>query len=113
MKSINPYNNHLIAEYPEHTPAEVGAIIDQVHHAWLEWKETSFEHRTSCFRKTAQILRSRKDEFAALITSEMGKIIRESHAEIEKCAFACEFYAEHAEEMLRDRRSRRMQPAVS
>jgi succinate-semialdehyde dehydrogenase / glutarate-semialdehyde dehydrogenase len=102
MKSINPYNNILIAEYPEHTLAQAGEIIDQVHAAWLEWKNTSFEHRSSCLRNAAQVLRNKKDEFATLITSEMGKIISESLAEVEKCAVACDFYAENGAGMLRD-----------
>jgi succinate-semialdehyde dehydrogenase / glutarate-semialdehyde dehydrogenase len=102
MKSINPYNNQIIAEYPDHTAVQAGGIIDQAHNAWLGWKNTSFEHRSACFRKAAQVLRNRKDEFALLITSEMGKIIRESLAEVEKCAFACDFYADHGADMLKD-----------
>jgi succinate-semialdehyde dehydrogenase/glutarate-semialdehyde dehydrogenase len=77
MKSINPYNNHLISEYPEHTSGQVSEIIGQTHNAWLDWKNTSFEQRALLFRKVAQVLRNRKDEFALLITSEMGKIIRD------------------------------------
>ena len=102
MKSINPFNNTVIANYTEHTSAEVTAIISEVYADWPEWKNTPFEHRAASFRKAAQVLRNRKDEFAMLITSEMGKIIRESLAEVEKCAVACDFYAEHAAEMLKD-----------
>jgi succinate-semialdehyde dehydrogenase / glutarate-semialdehyde dehydrogenase len=102
MKSINPFNNKLIKEYTENSPVEVREIISSTDVAWQKWKDTTFEQRAVCFRKAAQVLRSRKDEFALLITSEMGKIIRESQAEVEKCAVACDFYADNASELLQD-----------
>jgi succinate-semialdehyde dehydrogenase / glutarate-semialdehyde dehydrogenase len=102
MKSINPTTEKVIQEYKEHTIEEVIAIIEKVQNEWLQWKETSFGHRTSLFRKAAQILRDRKDEFALQMTTEMGKILRESRAEIEKCANACDYFADHAKELLKD-----------
>jgi len=102
MKSINPATNILIAEYPVHTASEVTAIVGKTRNAYLAWKDTSFEYRSGLFRKLAGLLRSDKDRLARLMTSEMGKVIREANAEIEKCANACDFYAEHAESMLKD-----------
>jgi succinate-semialdehyde dehydrogenase/glutarate-semialdehyde dehydrogenase len=102
MKSINPTTNEVIREYPEHSSSEVKAIIDDVHAEWLTWKETSFEHRSGFFRNAARILRERKEIYARLMTDEMGKIIRESFAEIMKCANACDYYADHAAELLED-----------
>jgi succinate-semialdehyde dehydrogenase/glutarate-semialdehyde dehydrogenase len=63
---------------------------------------TPYDQRASCLGNAASVLRKRKGELAKLITLEMGKIIWESDAEIEKCALACEFYSDHAEELLRD-----------
>jgi len=102
MKSINPANNEVIREYPGHSASEVETIIDDVHTEWLAWKETSFEHRAGLFRNAARILREQKETYARLMTEEMGKIIRESQAEIEKCANACDFYADHAAGLLKD-----------
>jgi succinate-semialdehyde dehydrogenase/glutarate-semialdehyde dehydrogenase len=102
MKSINPTTKALIAEYPEHTPGQVAEIINQVHSAWQGWRSTAFPHRAECFRKAAAILRERKEELALLMTTEMGKIISESLAEIEKCAIACNYYAEHGASQLKD-----------
>ncbi|MCX6243815.1 MAG: NAD-dependent succinate-semialdehyde dehydrogenase [Bacteroidetes bacterium] len=102
MRSTNPVNNEIIREYKEHTPAETSVIIEEVHSEWLKWKETTFDYRAGLFRNAAKLLRERKDTYARLMTSEMGKIIRESQAEIEKCANACDFYAEHAASMLQD-----------
>ena len=102
MKSINPFTGKEIREYREHSWKEVEAIIHQVHTAWTAWRETSFAHRAVHFKKAAEVIRNRKDELARLMTAEMGKIIRESKAEVEKCALVCDFYAGHAEEFLRD-----------
>jgi len=102
MKSINPTTNQVIREYPEHSSSEVKTIIEEVHNEWLTWKETTFEHRSGLFRNVARILRERKETYARLMTEEMGKIVRESLAEIMKCANACDYYADHAAELLED-----------
>ncbi|MEI6456702.1 MAG: NAD-dependent succinate-semialdehyde dehydrogenase [bacterium] len=102
MKSINPKNNEVIREYREHTPEEVDQIVEKAHGQWISWKETSFDYRAGLFRNAANILRSDKDRYARMMTEEMGKIIRESMAEIEKCANACDYFAEHAAELLKD-----------
>jgi succinate-semialdehyde dehydrogenase / glutarate-semialdehyde dehydrogenase len=102
MKSINPTTGNVIREYPEHTDIEVGKIVQKVHSAWKSWKETSFELRSGLMRKAAQNLRDNKEQYARLMTLEMGKLLRESMAEIEKCAWVCDYYAEHAVELLKD-----------
>jgi succinate-semialdehyde dehydrogenase/glutarate-semialdehyde dehydrogenase len=102
MKSINPYNNQLIAEYIEMTAEDVAAIIDLNYEAWQSWKQTTFNHRSACMHKAAQVLRSKKEELGRLITLEMGKRIAEAEAEVEKCAWVCDYYAEQAETMLAD-----------
>ncbi|HTX88078.1 MAG TPA: NAD-dependent succinate-semialdehyde dehydrogenase [Bacteroidales bacterium] len=102
MKSIDPATNKILTEYREHTPEEVAGITGKVHSAWTGWKETTFEYRSQLFRNLAGLLRADKDHYARLMTAEMGKIIRESLAETEKCAHACDFYADHAKELLKD-----------
>ena len=102
MKSINPATNQFLKEYPEHTAREVESIVEKVSEARKSWSETSFRYRGDLFRKLAACMRADKEGLATLVTSEMGKIIRESQAEIEKCALTCDYYAEHAESMLTD-----------
>ena len=102
MKSINPYNNQLIAEYSEMTDEEVSAVIDLNYETWQTWKQTTFAHRSMLMYKAASILRKNKEELGKLITLEMGKRIVESVAEVEKCAWVCDYYAEYAEAMLAD-----------
>jgi succinate-semialdehyde dehydrogenase/glutarate-semialdehyde dehydrogenase len=102
MKSINPANGQIIREYHEHTWPETEQIIADVYATWRTWKETSFESRSLLLKNAAQILRDRKDFYARLMTLEMGKLLRESAAEVEKCAWVCDFYASQGEEMLKD-----------
>ena len=102
MKSINPSTGTIIWEYPEHTGQKVEQIISDVYSAWKTWKDTTFEFRAVAMKEAARILRDKKDHFALLMTLEMGKLLRESMAEIEKCAWVCDYYADHAVEILKD-----------
>ena len=102
MKSISPVTGEVLTEYREHSPEEFSAIISRVHESWKSWKEQSFSYRAGLFLRMAGVIRSDKDRLARLMTSEMGKLLRESVAEIEKCAAVCEYYAANAEKMLGD-----------
>ncbi|MFH1160491.1 MAG: NAD-dependent succinate-semialdehyde dehydrogenase [bacterium] len=102
MKSINPANGRIIREYREHTPEEAVQIVNLAHRAWLDWKDTGFPQRSAAMQKVAVLVRERKEELARLMTLEMGKILRESLAEVEKCAWVCEFYAHYAARFLQD-----------
>ena len=102
MRSVNPCTGELIQEYPLHSNEEASAIILKTGNAWIKWKSTDFQLRSRLMKRSANILRAEKEALAQLMTLEMGKIIAEAKAEIEKCAWVCEFYAEHAEAFLAD-----------
>jgi succinate-semialdehyde dehydrogenase/glutarate-semialdehyde dehydrogenase len=102
MKTINPATDELIAEYNEHTSEETSGIIDSVQKEFLRWRETSFDHRSKLMKRAAAVLRENKEVYARTMTLEMGKIIGESRAEVEKCAWVCEYYADNAEKFLAD-----------
>jgi len=102
MKSINPFNNNLIKEYEEHSSSDIDSIIDNVHKKWGKWKNTSFAFRSELMKNAGEILRSESQKFAELMTSEMGKVISQSKAEIEKCAALCDYYAENTQQILND-----------
>ena len=101
FQSINPYTREVVFQHEEHTAREAEERIQRTHNAYLLWKTYDFRQRGDLFRRLAVLLRENKETFATLITTEMGKIISESRAEIEKCAWLCDHYAEHAEEMLK------------
>ncbi len=102
MKSINPATGKIIKTYPEHSPEQVTEIIEKSNQAFLLWRDESFAARRSLMMRAAEVLRQNKEKYARLMSLEMGKIIKESRAEIEKCAWVCDYYAEHAESFLSD-----------
>ena len=102
FKSINPFSQEVIAEHEVLTNAQLNQKLQLSESTFKIWKNTSFQERADKMRKLANILRENKEKLGLLITNEMGKIISESIAEVEKSAGNCDFYAEHAAEMLKD-----------
>jgi succinate-semialdehyde dehydrogenase/glutarate-semialdehyde dehydrogenase len=100
LQSINPANEELIHQYAEMSDGDVSKILDKTNSAYHEWKLTFFNHRSSLMKNVANVLRDQKDELARLMTLEMGKPILQSKAEVEKCAWVCDYYAENAEKFL-------------
>ena len=100
MKSINPANAELIAEYPEPSPDEVAAILKAAKDAFQAWRRTSFAERSGPVRRAGELLRERRDDLARLMALEMGKPLAQGRAEADKCAWGCEYYAENAEGFL-------------
>jgi len=96
MRSVNPANGEVVREYEETSPAEVEARLARAEKAFPAWRGASLEERTDRLRRAAAVLRGRKDEWARLMTVEMGKPIAQAEAEAEKCAWVCDFYADHA-----------------
>ncbi len=72
--------------------------------AFQQWKQQSFQLRSSILNKIAELLEERKNEYGGLITLEMGKPISQSVAEVEKCAWVCRYYAENAVDFLKNKR---------
>ncbi len=104
MQSINPFNKQIIAEHNEMSEFAINDTIDKNHTSWQSWKTTSFSQRSKLMRNAASVLRNKKDQLSRLITMEMGKLLVEAISEVEKCALVCEYYANNAEEMLKDER---------
>ncbi|MEA3285914.1 MAG: NAD-dependent succinate-semialdehyde dehydrogenase [Candidatus Marinimicrobia bacterium] len=102
MRAVNPATGQLIKEYQNHSAEAVNTIIDQTHRTWQSWKTTDFNHRRKLMHRAAQVLRDNLEEYATLMTLEMGKVITGARAEVEKCAWVCDYYAEHAESFLKD-----------
>ncbi|MGH7874738.1 MAG: NAD-dependent succinate-semialdehyde dehydrogenase [Candidatus Binatia bacterium] len=97
ITSINPATGKTIKTYDEMTPEQAAAAVAQAHERWRTWRATPFAERAKPMKKTAEILRERKDELAKLMAVEMGKPLAQGAAEVEKCAWACDFYADTAE----------------
>lgn len=102
LNSINPANQQLVHEYAVHSQDEIDDIIEHAHLAHLQWKQTLFSERSALLHTVAQKLQQQKGVLAELATMEMGKPIAEAESEIEKCAWVCRYYADHAEKFLSD-----------
>jgi succinate-semialdehyde dehydrogenase/glutarate-semialdehyde dehydrogenase len=100
FKSTNPATEQVIAEYPLHTDKQIEQKLNAAADAFTGWRYSNFDERKPLMLSVANLLRSRSESLAALMTAEMGKPIVEAESEIGKCAGACEFFAEHAEAML-------------
>jgi succinate-semialdehyde dehydrogenase/glutarate-semialdehyde dehydrogenase len=100
VHSINPATGETLRSFDEHGPEDIERALEGAAQAQRAWAELAVSERVGVLVKAAQVLRSRKAEFGALITAEMGKPILEAEAEIEKCAWNCDFYADKAEEFL-------------
>lgn len=100
--SINPANGQILKRFEIWRKAQLEAALSAAAASAAPWSATPLEGRAELLRRAAAVLRTRRDEFARLITLEMGKLIRESRAEIEKCAWACEYYADHGARFLAD-----------
>jgi succinate-semialdehyde dehydrogenase/glutarate-semialdehyde dehydrogenase len=102
IQSINPATEEVIETFEPHTAAQIDEILTTVASAQKRWRDRSFAERAEVLRRVAALLRERKEELARAATSEMGKPIVESEAEIEKCAWVCAYYAEQGERFLED-----------
>jgi succinate-semialdehyde dehydrogenase / glutarate-semialdehyde dehydrogenase len=100
MKSVNPATGEVIQTYETHSEKGVEKIINSVDKCWHQWKKTSFFQRSQMMQNLATLLKSNKEELARLMALEMGKVVREGIAEIEKCAWVCDYYAANAENFL-------------
>ena len=100
IQTINPATGEPGRSYEWNTIEEAHAAAAAAHDAFLSWRRTSFDERSAVIHKAAQILRDREAEFAWLMTEEMGKTLDDGRAEIEKCAFHCDWFADHAAEYL-------------
>jgi len=101
FESLNPATGKKIKTYKEHSEMQVEKIIKAAHGSFLNWRTVNFKERAALMNKAAAVLENNKETYARIITEEMGKPIKQSRSEIEKCAWGCLFYAEHAEKYLK------------
>ncbi len=100
MKAVNPATGEVLREYPEHDDQEVQRKLEKAEEAFAAWRKVPFAERARLMSRAADLLRERCDEYGRLMTEEMGKPIAASESEVDKCAWVCDFYAEHAERFL-------------
>jgi succinate-semialdehyde dehydrogenase/glutarate-semialdehyde dehydrogenase len=102
FKTINPYNNRPIEEFDTFADEKIADMLYISSQAFATWKSKSYAERGEAFFKLSDILRTRQQAFADTISKEMGKPIKEAKSEIMKCAWVCDYYAQHADKFLID-----------
>lgn len=102
IQSINPATGKIIKTYKPHSDTDIEFSLQRGQESFLTHKNTDMESRQQKMRGVADYLEDNKDEYALLMTREMGKLYSASIAEVEKCALLCRYYADHAPEFLAD-----------
>jgi succinate-semialdehyde dehydrogenase / glutarate-semialdehyde dehydrogenase len=100
LESINPSTGERVGVYPEMSLAEAEGCMHAVDRAATVWRDTDAPARAAKLGAAAEILRQRQTDYARLMASEMGKPVSQGRAEIEKCAWVCEYYARHGADFL-------------
>jgi len=102
LESINPATGKVMQVFEEWSASATDRVIEEVHESWPAWRDSSFAERATLLRKAAEILHLHAGEYAELMALEMGKPLAQGRAEVEKCAWGCEYYADHAAGYLAD-----------
>lgn len=100
IQSINPATRALIATYPEAEPDEIVANVEKAHRAFLLWRQRDVSERAVPMRAAARILGEQAKDLARLMAEEMGKPVTDGVAEVQKCATACDYFADNAARFL-------------
>ena len=102
IQTINPTTGEVLETFEPYSEQQVNQALDQARQAFLHWRTISFAERGKYLRSVAGHLRDHKTELARIAVLEMGKSITEAEAEVEKCAWNCDFFAENAEGFLKE-----------
>jgi succinate-semialdehyde dehydrogenase / glutarate-semialdehyde dehydrogenase len=100
IQSINPATGEVLENFQEMSTSEIDGILEAAETTFRQWRKRPFVERTKRMRQAAALLRAGKEKYARTMALEMGKPIVQGEAEVEKCAWACDYYAEHAEAFL-------------
>ncbi|MCI0436635.1 MAG: NAD-dependent succinate-semialdehyde dehydrogenase [Gemmatimonadetes bacterium] len=100
IESVNPATGERIRSYELMSPRQLSAAIRASARAYRDWRTTTFAERATLMSRAAELLRERAGEFARIMAMEMGKPVRGGRGEAGKCAWVCDYYAEHAERFL-------------
>ena len=102
LKSVNPFDQSLLGEFSEDDEKTIERKLTSAVNTFQSWKLRNFSQRAELMKRAGDLLRSGKGKYARIISTEMGKVLREAEGEVDKCAAACQFFAENAEGFLAD-----------
>ncbi len=102
FSTINPATEERIAEYEIMSASDVNNVAAKARKAFETWQEVDVKERSRFIRKLGRKLLSKKEKLAGIVTQEMGKPIKDSLREVEKCSSICDYFGKNAKRMLRD-----------
>jgi succinate-semialdehyde dehydrogenase / glutarate-semialdehyde dehydrogenase len=102
IATINPATGQTVKTFEEFTDAEVETCLARAAATFLTYRRTTFAERAAWMRGAGDILDADVDHIAEMITTEMGKTLAAARQEVQKCARACRYFADHAERFLAD-----------
>lgn len=102
LTTINPLTEEVLATYDYMSDEEATAVVKASHDAYLKWRLRSLDERAKVIAAIANALRERKEEFAQLMTNEVGKLIKDSRTEVDLCAAICDYTAQQGPTVLAD-----------
>ena len=102
LKSINPATGDYLEEFELATWEQASKVAEEVRSVSEVWRQTSIDDRTKHLAKAAELFRTSRTDLARFATKEMGKPVRQSLAEVDKCSATLNYYAENAKRMLTD-----------
>src|SRR3954469_15159763 len=108
-KTVNPYTGETEKEFPFLETGEIDGVVERAHAAFLEWRRRPVEERAQIVGRAAELMLERADEFAALVTREMGKRIQEAAGEVQLAASILDYYAKNGPRFLEPAQSEGMQ----
>ncbi|MDY0387495.1 MAG: NAD-dependent succinate-semialdehyde dehydrogenase [Methanolobus sp.] len=100
ISSINPATGKIIGEVESHTEEQLSQILKKSAETFVEWKKTDVSERNELLRSFADILRKNKQQYGKLISTEMGKVMKQAVPEVAKCATMFDYFADNSEKML-------------
>ncbi len=102
IRTMNPTTGEVLETFELYSQEQIHEALEQAHQAYLKWRAATFAERAKHLHSVASHLRDRKTELARIAVLEMGKTLTEAEAEVEKCAWNCDFFAENAGRFLAD-----------
>ena len=102
IATINPATGEMVKSFAPLTDAQLEEKLQKAADTFLSYRKTSFSERAGLMRKAASILEAEKEQYARVMTTEMGKTFRSAVDEAAKCAWVCKYYADNAERFLAD-----------
>ncbi|WP_430468175.1 NAD-dependent succinate-semialdehyde dehydrogenase [Winogradskyella ouciana] len=102
FKTINPLNGKELSSYRYMTDEQIETAVQNSHKAFLKWRHKSFEDRGEIIKSIGKALKDHKEELSQLMTDEMGKLLKQSHQEVDLCAAICNYCADNAADVLQN-----------